>query len=324
MKYLFLLAALYCTSVFAQNIDCQQINKATAFLSDKKMTARIHSSSAVVDGKITSMMEVDSAKNFRSVMTMPKKMFRTPLGEKENINRMETVAIAGISYSKSNWDTSWTYQKMPPQDSAATKTLYDMYANAKFEDCLKTGTETIDGKNYDVVESLIRIKGVVDSTKVRIWVDFQANVIRKMEYVLGQKVGNTENARITQVSLEYGVAVTIKKPENAVPEKPAPPLDRTIPQYKEGTKGLFVFMQSNLTYPQVAKDAKKEGTVYVKFMVDVDGSVCDINVSRGLGYSCDEAAIELVQKTSGNWLPALSFNQPIRAAYTMPVKFVLK
>ena len=324
MKYLFLLIALYCTSIFAQNIDCQRINKATAFLSDKKMTARIYSSSAVADGQITNMMEVDSVKNSRMIKTMPKKIIHTPLGEKENMNRIEVIVIAGISYIKSNLNTDWTYQKMPPQDSAATKTLYDMYADTKFEDCQKLGTETIDGKSYDVVESIMRQKGIVDSTKVRIWIDFQADVIRKMEYVLGQKVGNPENARITQVSLEYGVAVSIQKPENAVPEKPAPPLDRTIPQYKEGTKGLFIFMQSNLTYPQVAKDAKKEGTVYVKFMVDVDGSVCDINVSRGIGLGCDEAAIELVKKTSGNWLPALSFNQPIRAAYTMPVRFGLK
>ena len=322
MKYLLLLVPFYCSSIFAQAVDCQLLNKATPFMSNKNLTMRMHTSSVVKDGKIENTMEVDSARNFKSTILMPKRIYHLPTGDKESLNKMEVLFTSGMSYTKSNIDTVWSYQKMPAQDSTMAKTFYDLYANTKFEDCQKIGTDVLDGKNYDIVEARLRMKGMMDSTKARVWVDFTDNVIRKMEYVFEVKAGNGQEAHTMNAFLEYGVAVSIQKPKNAVPQKPLPPVDRTIPQYKDGVIKMFAFMKSNLVYPQTGIEMKKEGTVYVKFTVDIDGSVCDIKVSRGLGFGCDEAVIKLIQQMP-NWESAQLNGVPTESLRYLEFRFNL-
>jgi protein TonB len=89
-----------------------------------------------------------------------------------------------------------------------------------------------------------------------------------------------------------------------------------------GLAEFIKYIQKNIVYPPQAKATGQEGTVYVQFTVDVDGSVTDVHVMKGFGFGCDEEAIRVV-KTSPKWKPAIQAGEPIRQVMRVPAKFRL-
>src|ERR1700709_2744857 len=67
------------------------------------------------------------------------------------------------------------------------------------------------------------------------------------------------------------------------------------PRYPGGSKALEEFIRSNLKYPDEALENKIEGTVTLKYDLNVFGAVTDISVVHGIGYGCDEEAVRLVK-----------------------------
>jgi TonB family protein len=75
-------------------------------------------------------------------------------------------------------------------------------------------------------------------------------------------------------------------------------------------------------YPQAAIDARQEGTVLLKVLVAIDGSVSDIEVaSATLPGSFDQAAIDTVRKWQFN--PATRDGTPVAAWVQVPICFSL-
>ena len=278
------------------------------------------------------MMEMDAAKSIHSVNKMPK------MGGTSDLE-IETIMMKGISYTKQKGDSVWYYKTMPPKDSAKMAEAFKNFTKGK--ECKIVGTETIDGKLLTMVESSIVMEKISDiPVLIRSWFDQKDSVIIKTEMNQEMK----EGMQMKMVT-EYGIAVaTIEKPLNAVSDSLKPKyqspkkvsgayagrnknntvvIPEKLPGYKDGQKALFYFLKNNLVYPQSAKDAKLEGTVYVKFFVETDGTIKDLTVARGIGSGCDEAAIEVIKKMSGNWNCALDGGKPVRSQFTLPVKFKL-
>jgi TonB family protein len=126
-------------------------------------------------------------------------------------------------------------------------------------------------------------------------------------------------------------------PTNAVPEPPPPvePMEGTVaPQHNEvgtveeiaefvgGEDALAKFLKDNLVYPEKAKKAKIEGTVYVRVTLNSDGTLENPLVLRSLGYGCDEEAIRLI-KAMPNWKPAKQQGRAIQRELTLPINFKL-
>ena len=96
-----------------------------------------------------------------------------------------------------------------------------------------------------------------------------------------------------------------------------------MPEYPGGFEAMFDFINANLVYPQEAIDAGIEGWVFVGFVVEKDGSVSSIKLLRGIGYGCDEAAMEVVRKMP-KWKPATQRGKPVRVQYQFPLNFKLE
>ena len=95
------------------------------------------------------------------------------------------------------------------------------------------------------------------------------------------------------------------------------------PEFPKGIDGLLDFIKVNLVYPQEAIDAGIEGLVYVGFCVETDGSITGIKLLRGIGYGCDEAAMDVVRKMP-KWKPAIQRGKPVRVQYQLPFNFKLE
>ena len=65
-----------------------------------------------------------------------------------------------------------------------------------------------------------------------------------------------------------------------------------------------------------------EGTVYVVFVVNTDGSIQDVVILRGVGGGCDEEAVRVV-KNAPAWEPGRQRGRPVRVKMRLPIRFKL-
>ncbi|NBC65150.1 MAG: TonB family protein, partial [Bacteroidetes bacterium] len=77
----------------------------------------------------------------------------------------------------------------------------------------------------------------------------------------------------------------------------------------------------NIRYPEMAKEAGIEGTVYVQFVVSENGNVEDAKVIRGIGGGADEEALRVVKEAT--FEPGYQDGKPIRVQYSIPIQFKL-
>ncbi len=97
----------------------------------------------------------------------------------------------------------------------------------------------------------------------------------------------------------------------------------SMPGYPGGDAARMKFLQDNIKYPQMARESGIQGTVYVTFVVETDGSVTDVRVLRGIGGGCDEEAIRVINKMP-NWNAGKQRGKPVRVQFNMPIKFTLQ
>jgi TonB family protein len=85
-----------------------------------------------------------------------------------------------------------------------------------------------------------------------------------------------------------------------------------LPEFPGGRKALGKYVDGkNHHYPMEARKNKIEGTVIIQFIINADGSCTDFKVVKGIGYGCDEAAVEAFKKMP-KWNPATINGQPVR------------
>lgn len=93
------------------------------------------------------------------------------------------------------------------------------------------------------------------------------------------------------------------------------------PKFPGGPQAWAQFMQG-YNYPAMARENNVQGTVYVSFVVEKDGSLTDIHVDRDIGFGTGEEAVRLL-KTSPKWSPGVQNGLPVRVTYTQPIKLAL-
>lgn len=85
---------------------------------------------------------------------------------------------------------------------------------------------------------------------------------------------------------------------------------------------LMEFIFNNIKYPAEAKEKGIEGTVYVKFIVEKDGTIADAEIARNVEGGCGEEVLRLVY-TMPKWVPGKKDGKAVRTEFALPVKFKL-
>jgi len=94
-------------------------------------------------------------------------------------------------------------------------------------------------------------------------------------------------------------------------------------EYPGGEKARMEFLSKNIRYPTMARESGIQGRVHVTFVVEKDGSVTDVVVTRGIGGGCDEEAVRVV-RLMPKWIPGKQRNKPVRVQFNLPIKFTLQ
>lgn len=96
-------------------------------------------------------------------------------------------------------------------------------------------------------------------------------------------------------------------------------------EFEGGFKALRDFIGKNLTYPDLAREIGKEGTVYVSFVIDEKGLVESTKVLKGIGAGCDEEAVRVVSKIPKFKKPGKNAaGKPVKVLYNIPIAFKLR
>ncbi|QDH81048.1 energy transducer TonB [Echinicola soli] len=96
----------------------------------------------------------------------------------------------------------------------------------------------------------------------------------------------------------------------------------TMPTPPGGMEGWNKYLSKNLKYPTQARRMGIEGTVYVVFVVNTDGSIQDVGILRGIGGGCDEEAMRVV-RNAPKWEPGKQRGRPVRVKMRLPIRFKL-
>jgi protein TonB len=93
-----------------------------------------------------------------------------------------------------------------------------------------------------------------------------------------------------------------------------------------GNEEMIKFLSENVKYPEDVLQANEKGAnihgrVYVKFVVEKDGSISDVEVVRSVHPSLDAEAVRVVKLMSGKWTPATERGKPVRSMFTLPFVF---
>lgn len=96
-----------------------------------------------------------------------------------------------------------------------------------------------------------------------------------------------------------------------------------IPSFPGGTNALNTFIASNLKYPPVAGANGIQGRVIVKFIVEKDGSISNVEVNRSVDPDLDNEAMRVV-KAMPKWIPGQINGKAVKVECSLPFVFRLQ
>ncbi|MEM8888071.1 MAG: energy transducer TonB [Bacteroidota bacterium] len=92
------------------------------------------------------------------------------------------------------------------------------------------------------------------------------------------------------------------------------------PLFPTGKRGLEKYIARSKRTPYIAKTHNIEGQVNLRFIVNVDGSISDIRILKGMGYGCDEEAIRILEEMPA-WMPATRESKAVAVYETLSIEF---
>ena len=143
--------------------------------------------------------------------------------------------------------------------------------------------------------------------------------VSSQDFSQGSSSGiNIDDIKTNQTASNQNVPAQHQEEEvkdNAEVQQPA--------SFPGGDAALQSYISKNLKYPDVALEQELQGVVKVRFKINKDGSVGEVQVIKSLSRACDAAAVAAVKKLP-RFIPAKSQGHPIPVWFKWPIRFQLQ
>jgi protein TonB len=97
-----------------------------------------------------------------------------------------------------------------------------------------------------------------------------------------------------------------------------------MPKFRGGDINKFrEWVQKRVRYPELAAENGIQGRVFITFVVEPNGTVSNVSVTRSVDQLLDDAAKEAVA-ASPKWEPGMQRGRPVRVRYSIPIIFQLQ
>lgn len=97
------------------------------------------------------------------------------------------------------------------------------------------------------------------------------------------------------------------------------------PEYPEGQAAFYKYLAKNLKYPTSLRDNGIDcASTYVKFIVEKDGSISNVEVIRGCKNKAYKKQLCQLMKNMPRWNPGKQEGKPVRVSLTLPFRIHLE
>lgn len=133
-----------------------------------------------------------------------------------------------------------------------------------------------------------------------------------------QDVEGTDSIFVDQPEVEI-------HPEPVEEEKPEEVFTfvEIMPEFEGGMDEFHRWLGKHLKYPAIAREERIQGTVFVSFVIEADGSISEVQIVRSVHPLLDQEAIRVISQMP-RWIPGKQNQMPVRVRYTLPVGFQLR
>ncbi|HHT23432.1 MAG TPA: energy transducer TonB [Bacteroidales bacterium] len=137
--------------------------------------------------------------------------------------------------------------------------------------------------------------------------------------IIDNEKGRTDGLGINPEDLKVHKTIVAQVEE---PEKVFEIVEQQ-PGFPGGNAEMYKWLSQNIVYPVIAQENQISGRVTLRFVVEKDGSIAEIEVIRGVHESLNKEAIRVV-KTMPKWIPGKQGGIPVKVRLTLPITFELK
>lgn len=95
-----------------------------------------------------------------------------------------------------------------------------------------------------------------------------------------------------------------------------------MPVFPGGEAALNKFIQQHLKYPAVSLEEGTQGRVLLRFVVNENGSVGDVQILKSLDTYCDREAKRVVQMLP-RFTPGRQQGKPVKVWFQLPITFAI-
>jgi len=89
---------------------------------------------------------------------------------------------------------------------------------------------------------------------------------------------------------------------------------------KIAEEGFREYIAKNVTYPAIAQENGINGSVWIQFIIDEDGTLSQAKILRGVDPLLDAEALRAA-RSSPKWTPGKHSGKPVKVSYTIPLRF---
>ena len=122
--------------------------------------------------------------------------------------------------------------------------------------------------------------------------------------------------------VDEGVIIDIEDPEIKIEDEKVYINVDIEPSFPGGYSEFVNFIKSTVVYPEMAREMGEQGIVYVRFVVNKNGSIEQVSIEQGVTDALNKEAIRVVSKMP-NWIPGEQNGKKVRASYNLPISFKL-
>ncbi|MBA3899145.1 MAG: energy transducer TonB [Bacteroidetes bacterium] len=114
----------------------------------------------------------------------------------------------------------------------------------------------------------------------------------------------------------------VKPVNNAIAVEEIFTIPEQMPVFPGGEAALFNYLSKNISYPADARANGIQGTVFISFVINQNGSVVNPRVVRGVSQSLNDEALR-VMLGMPDWIPGRNRGVAVNVQYNLPIIFTL-
>jgi len=92
-----------------------------------------------------------------------------------------------------------------------------------------------------------------------------------------------------------------------------------MPSFIGGKDSLNMYLSRKIEAAPIIKSSKKEGKVFVEFLIDEDGGVKNVTILKGLDERINNECLRIISEMQ-NWKAGEHYGEKVKVSYRIPIK----